>query len=226
MDTFVTVEHARRVVLAAARPMPAETVALRDAIGRTLAAPVVARGDQPPFDASAMDGFAVRLADLGDGTEALPVVATVHAGEAPSPLPPGGAVAIMTGAPVPAGADAVIPIERATRSDDAVRFDALPELGAHIRKAGEWLGDGARVLDSGALVTPGTIGLLASVGSATVAVRRRPRVAVIATGDELVDAAETPGPGQIRDSNGPGLAAQVEAAGGAVVGPLDRKSVV
>ena len=220
MDTFVTVEHARRVVLAAARPMPAETVALRDAVGRTLAAPVVAHGDQPPFDASAMDGFAVRRDDLEDGPEAIPVAGTVHAGEAPPPLPPGAAVAIMTGAPVPAGADTVIPVERATRDGDAVRFGRLPETGAHIRRAGEWLADGTRVLGVGTLVTPGTLGLLASIGAATVEVRRPPRVAVIATGDELVDAAASPGPGQIRDSNGPGLAAQVEAAGGTVVGPF------
>ncbi|PAP76837.1 gephyrin-like molybdotransferase Glp [Rubrivirga marina] len=219
MDTFVTVEHARRAVLDAARPMPEETVALRSAVGRTLAAPVVARGAQPPFDTSAMDGFAVRRADLGDGTGELPVAATIHAGEVPSPLPPGTAVAIMTGAPVPAGADAVVPVERATRTGDTVRFHGLPEAAAHIRHAGEWLSNGAQVLSAGSLVTPGVLGLLASVGAATVEVRRKPRVAVIATGDELVDATGTPGPGQIRDSNGPGLAAQVEAAGGDVSGP-------
>jgi molybdopterin molybdotransferase len=219
MDTFVSVEHARRVVLAAARPTAAETVPLRDAVGQTLAAPVVARGDQPPFDASAMDGFAVRRPDLA-GADSLPIVGTVHAGEAPPPLPPGAAVAIMTGAPVPAGADAVIPVERATRDGDRVRFDATPEAGANIRWAGEWLRDRSPVLDAGTLVTPGVLGLLASVGAATVEVRRRPRVAVIATGDELVDVAEAPGPGLIRDSNGPGLAAQAEAAGGAVVGPF------
>ena len=220
MDTSVSVEHARRVVLAAARPLPAEAVALRDAVGRTLAAPVIARGDQPPFDASAMDGFAVRHADLGGGTVALPVVGTVHAGEAPPPLPPGTAVGIMTGAPVPDGADTVIPVERATRDGDAVRFDIVLEAGAHIRRAGEWLRDGTPVLGAGTLVTPGVLGLLASVGAASVEVRRRPRVAVVATGDELVEASASPGPGQIRDSNGPGLAAQVEAAGGAVIGPL------
>ena len=220
MDTLVTVEHARHVVLAAARPTPAATVALRDAVGRTLAAPVAARGPQPPFDASAMDGFAVRLADLPGAPAVLPVAATVHAGEVPAPLPLGAAVAIMTGAPVPDGADAVVAVEQTAREGDAVRIEAVPTLGQHIRRAGEALADGARVAEAGALVTPGTVGLLASVGAAAVEVRQRPRVAVVATGDELVDASEAPGPGRIRNSNGPGLASQVEAAGGAVVGPF------
>ena len=220
MDTLVTVEHARRVVLAAAAPTSTETVALRDAVGRTLAAAIASRGPQPPFDASAMDGFAVRCADLPAAPVALPVAATVHAGDVPDPLPLGAVAAIMTGAPIPAGADAVVAVEQTTRERDTVRIEVVPEVGQHIRRAGEALADGATVLEGGMLVTPGAVGLLASVGAATVEVRRRPRVAVVATGDELVDATRMPGAGQIRDANGPGLAAQVEAAGGTVVGPL------
>ncbi|WP_420454809.1 gephyrin-like molybdotransferase Glp [Rubrivirga sp.] len=219
MDTSVSVEHARRVVLEMARATPAEPVALADAVGRTLAGPVVSRGPQPPFDASAMDGFAVRWADLG---APLPVVGTAHAGDVPEPLAPGTAVAIMTGAPVPRGADTVVPVERATRDGDAVRFDATPTRGSHIRRAGEALADGAEVLPAGTLITPGAVSVLASVGAAHVPVRARPLVAVVATGDELVPADRTPGLGQIRDSNGPGLAAQVVAAGGAVVGLVAR----
>ncbi len=222
MDTLISVEHARRVVLASARSTPAETVALADAVGRTLAAPVASDGPQPPFDASAMDGFAVRWADLG---AALPVAGTVHAGDAPGPLAPGTAVAIMTGAPVPAGADTVVPVERSSRDGDAVRFDGSPTRGQNIRWAGEALVDGDEVVAAGTLVTPGAVSVLASVGAARVRVRARPRVAVVATGDELVDASETPGPGQIRNSNGPGLAAQVVAAGGAVVGMVARDTV-
>lgn len=221
MDTFIPFEEARRRVLGSAVLTGAETVPLADALGRTLAEPVVSDEPLPPFDTSSMDGFAVRAGDVGAVPTALPVAGTVHAGDVPAPLAAGTAVAVMTGAPVPPGADAVVQVEWTSRpSPDRVVVERAPERGQNVRRAGEALAAGALVLPGGALVTPGAVGLLASVGAARVRVRRRPRVAVVATGDELVGADETPGPGQIRDANGPALAAQVARAGGAAVGPL------
>ena len=221
MRTLIAFEEARQIVLDAARVVGPEAVRLGDAVGRTLAAPVTSRDDLPPFDTSAMDGWAVRLGDVRDLPAVLPVVATVHAGEVPAAtLAPGTAIAVMTGAPLPSGTEAVAPVEWGTASEGRLRLDRAPEAGQFIRRRGEALREGEEVLPSGTAVTPGAIGLLASLGVHEVAVRRRPRVAVVATGDELVGVDEAPGPGQIRDANGPGLAAQVAAAGGAVVGPL------
>ena len=221
MDALVSVAHARRAVLEMARPTGAEGNSLRDAVGRTLAADVVSPGPLPPFDMSAMDGVAVRLSDLSELPGTLPLAGTIHAGDGdPPPLPPGSVVAVMTGAVLPAGAEAVVPVEWTAREGDAVRIERAPEAGQFVRQRGEALAEGAVVLRAGETVTPGAVGLLAAVGAATVEVRKKPSLAVIATGDEIVGAAETPGPGQIRDANGPGLAAQVEAAGGAVAGPF------
>ena len=214
MDTLVSVEHARAAVLASARPATPERVPLADAVGRTLAAPVVSDGPLPPFDTSAMDGYAVRLADL-PAPGALPLHATVHAGDpAPGVLPPGAAVAVMTGAPLPAGTEAVVPVEWTARRGDRVQFDRQATPGLSVRRAGEALAAGTTVLEAGAVVTAGALSVLASVGAARPLVARRPTVAVVTTGDELVPASQAPGPGQIRDANGPALAAQVEAAGG------------
>ena len=221
MDTFIPFEEARRRVLAAARPAPPEPVALADALGRTLAADVVATADLPPFDTSSMDGFAVRAADVAAVPATLPVAATVHAGTVGGAVPPGEAVAVMTGAPLPPGADAVVPVEWARRpSADRVVVERSAEAGRNVRRAGEAVRAGDTVLAGGALVTPAAVGLLASIGAAEVSVCRRPRLAVVATGDELVEAGVPLGPGQIWNANGPALAAQVAAAGGAVVGPL------
>ena len=213
MDTFVSVEHARRTVLASARPLPAEPVPLAEAVGRTLAARVVSDGPLPPFDTSAMDGYAVRRADLA-GETALPLAGTVHAGDAGRDLAPGTCLGVMTGAPLPSGADAVAPVEWTSRADGRVHFDRQPEAGQSIRRVGSALAGGVEVLGAGRVVSARAVGLLAAVGAATVSVRRRPVVAVVTTGDELVPADATPGPGQIRDANGPALAAQVVAAGG------------
>ena len=213
MDRLVSVEHARRAVLDAARVVAAEPVALAESVGRTLAEAVTG-GPLPPFDTSAMDGLAVRLADVSSVPARLEVAATVHAGDGPpGPIPAGAAVAVMTGAPIPANADAVVPVEWTRREGDAAVVERAPAPGQFLRPAGGALPAGAVVLGAGAVVTPGAVGLLASVGAARLRVRRRPVVAVISTGDEVVGADETPGPGQIRDANGPGLAAQVRAAG-------------
>ena len=221
MDTFIPFEDARRRVVAAARPTPPETVALADALGRTLVGDVTSPDDLPPFDTSAMDGYAVWSADVAAAPVELPVVGTVHAGGVGEPVARGTAVAVMTGAPAPPGADAVVPVEWTSRpSPDRVRIERSLEPGRNVRRAGEAMRAGDLVLAAGALVTPAGVGVLASVGAGRVSVRRRPRVAVVATGDELVEAGEPLGPGQIRNSNGPGLAAQVVRTDGAVVGPL------
>lgn len=222
MRTLISFPEARQIVLDAARVGPAEPVPLAASLGRTLAAAVASPDDHPPFDTSAMDGLAVRVADLTSLPATLPVAETVHAGALPAgPLAAGTAVGIMTGAPLPDGADGVVPVEwTAAAEAGTVRIERRPEAGQFVRRAGEALAAGAVVAEAGAVVTPALVGLLAAVGQAEVEVRRRPLVAVVATGDELVEAGEPVGPGQIRNANGPGLSAQVAAAGGAVIGPL------
>src|SRR5262245_1107062 len=169
-----------------------------------------------------MDGFALRAADAARAGAVLPVVARLMAGAPPpSSLEAGTAVAIMTGAPIPAGADAVIPVEATEPADGArgaertVRFLGAAAAGANISRRAEQVRGGDVVLRAGTRVGPSTIGVLATTGTTEVAVASRPRVAIVATGDEVVPAGRRPGPTQIRDSNGHVLVAQVERAGGA-----------
>jgi molybdopterin molybdotransferase len=214
-----TVEEHRAVVAALLPPMPAEDVPVGQARGRVLAADVVAAVSLPSFDNSAMDGYAVRAADL-EGREdsrpvELPVGADIPAGRLDvPPLEPGTAHRIMTGAAVPAGADAVVPVEDTDGGTVTVRLSATPAPGAHIRYAGEDVLAGDVVLTAGTVLGPAQIGVAAAVGSATVAVRRLPTVLVLSTGSELVAPGTPLHPGQIYESNGPMLAAAVEDAGG------------
>jgi molybdopterin molybdotransferase len=219
---LLSVDEARSRVLAAVRPLGHERVAVDDALGRVLAEDVVAGLDLPPFDSSAMDGFALVA---GDGGE-LPVVGESQAG-APwdGELQAGHAVRISTGAVIPAGADAVVPIERvellgadAGGGADGARI-RVPETspGAHIRRAGEDLHRGDVVLRAGAEVGPAEAGMLAALGCADAAVARRPRLAIVATGDELVPAGQPLAPGQIHDSNATALGALARRAGADVV---------
>lgn len=189
-------------------------------VGSVLAEAVVSNDDIPPFDNSAMDGYAVRVADLADESRTLDVVAEVRAGEsAPDNIPMGGCFRIMTGAPIPPGCDAVVPVEHTSGWVDGgpVTIHRLPAAGQNIRRAGADVARGQTVLDVGAVVTPPVVGLLASLGKADVRVFRRPTVAIISTGDELVSDGEEIGAGRIRNSNGPGLAAQTTFAGGEVI---------
>ena len=167
-------------------------------VGRVLAAPVVSSTDVPPFAISAMDGYAVRSADLGDG--ALPVAFRVAAGDAPSALPAGTAAGIATGAPMPAGADSVVPIEDAEERDGAL-VAAPPAPGAAVRVAGGDVASGDTVASAGDRLTPGRLSAIAAVGVATIQVAARPRVAIVATGDELTPAGRPLGPGMIYESN-------------------------
>lgn len=211
------VEDARARILGAAVAMPAETVALTPAIGRVLREPVVAIRNQPPFDASAMDGWAVRHAD---GAAPRRIVGESAAGHGYEPtLGPGETVRIFTGAPVPAGADAVIIQEQASRDGDVLSVDAAPGAGANIRRAGGDFAAGAVLLDAGLRLDPWRVSLAAAAGRPDLVVARRPRVAILSTGEEIVAPGSTPGPWQIFNSGGPALAALV-AAWGAEITPL------
>lgn len=199
--------------------LPAEAVELRAARGRVLRQDVRADRPQPAFDRAAMDGFAVRAADLASAPCALPVAFEVRAGQWPERALPAGAVArIMTGAPVPEGADAVVPVERTRGVDDGrVELQVRPEAGQHVAPRGSEVAAGERLLVPGRRLDAAAIAVLASVGVARPLVGRRPRVALLVTGDEIVPVDATPGAAQIRNSNGPAVTALAEDAGAEVI---------
>jgi molybdopterin molybdotransferase len=211
---MISVEDARGRILARLRPLPAETVSLAEAWGRILAAPVAARLTQPPADVSAMDGFALRAADAMAGA-VLRVI-----GEAPAGRPfagavrPGEAVRLFTGSVVPQGADTVLLQEDASRDGDTVRVNEAAEHGRHIRRQGQDFAAGDIVLHHGARLTARHIGLAAAANHAWLTVHRRPRVAILATGDEISLPGDPLAAGGIVSSNSPMLAAMVSAAGG------------
>lgn len=209
---MLTLDEAYRRLLARAHLADPETVTLADAVGRVLVEPkVIAAVDVPPFANSAMDGYAVRAADTPG---VLRLVGEVAAGAAELPtVDPGTAVRIMTGAPLPPGADAVVPIEEAVDAEQSVSI-AEPVLSArHVRAAAHDTRAGDEICLPGAL-TPAKVAVLASVGIGSVSVRRRPVVAILSTGNELVGPGEPLGPGQIHDANTVALAAAVTEAGG------------
>jgi molybdopterin molybdotransferase len=216
---LVPFAEARAAVLERLEPLPVREVGLADALGCVLAADVAAAEDLPPFANSAMDGFAVRGADLAGAVEAHPVAlkitGEVFAGTGGLPaVEPGGAVRIMTGGAIPPGADTVVPVEQTSVEGDTVLVHIDPEgPGRFVREAGEDVRRGTVVLERGRVLDPAAVGMLASVGARTAAVHPRPRVMVVSTGDELVDPGDPLGPGQIRDSNSWLLVAQARAAG-------------
>ena len=194
--------------------LPAVETPLLDALGLVLAEDVAAERDVPPFRNSAMDGYAVRGDDVASAPVELRVVGEVAAGGFPDrEVGPGEAMRIMTGAPVPEGADTIVRVEDTDNATDIVTITAATPKGMAIRQAGEDLRKGERVLASGTVLRAAEIGLLASVGRAHIRVRKRPRVAVFSTGDEIVDLDAPLGRGQIRDSNRYTLASAVRAAG-------------
>ena len=208
-----------RILAQVVRPLAPEPVALTEALGRVLARDVVAPFDVPPADNSAVDGYAIRVADLAPAERArLRVVSDLAAGSTfDRPLGPGEALRIMTGAPIPVGADTVVPQELAEREDGDVRLEAVP-AGANVRARGEDVLAGAVVLRAGSVLRPQDLGLLASLGQGEAWVHGRPRVAVLSTGDEVVEPGLPRKPGQIYDANRFSCQGLVEAAGAV---PLD-----
>lgn len=214
-STPLSVSAAQVCVLAHASVCATEFVKLEQALGRVLAAEIHANRDQPPYDVSAMDGFALRSADLQATPAVLTVIEDIKAGDLPRHTVLAGQCSrIMTGAPVPAGADAVIRVED-TRplADGRIEFVKAVNSGNDIRSRGEAMRCGEVVLDAGCEITPGVVGVLATVKCAQVAVYRRPRVAILATGDELEGLDEPFDANKIPNSNSYALMAQAQALG-------------
>jgi len=212
---MLSVHEAIAIVLADVPTTGTEMVAVPAATGRVLAEDVTSLRDVPPFVNSAMDGYAARSTDLGTLPVLLQVVETIAAGTVPChTIETGRAARIMTGAVVPAGADTVVKVEDTAEIGDRVEIRVAPAKGSNIRYPGEDVRSGELVLRPGRELRPADIGVLASVGRSVVRVRRRPRVAIVATGDELVELGQPLRPGQIVNSNAYTLAAAVYEAGG------------
>jgi molybdenum cofactor synthesis domain-containing protein len=224
-DGSLSLDEARERILRDVLPLSPETVPLREALGRVMAADAAALLTLPPWDNSAMDGFAVRSSDVESASESRPITLTVvgevAAGHEPGArVDPGTAVRILTGAIVPEGADAVVPVEDTdapaglAARPERVAIRARAPLGAHIRRAGSDVVRGRRVVAAGTRLGPASLAALAATGHVHASVHRRPRVAILATGDELTAVGEPIGPASIPDSNSESIAAQVSLAGG------------
>lgn len=212
---MLSVEDARARILSAFAPLPPETVSVAQAHGRVLAADLASRVTQPPKSISAMDGYAVRAADVAEVPTTLHVVGEVPAGSHhPDPLPAGAAVRIYTGAPLPRGADTIVIQENTSQDGDGVTIQEGAAAGTYVRPAGLDFGAGEIGLKAGQCLTSRDVGLAAAMNRPWVQVHRRPRVAIIATGDEIVLPGDPLGENQIVGSNGFALAAFVEACGG------------
>jgi len=220
LDFEAALSVAREFAVVFDQPKRVERISLLEARGRVLAETVTADRDQPPFDRSTRDGFAVIAAEFSAG-QTLNVIGLLRAGEAwaGGPLQTGQAIEIMTGAPVPEGADAVAMVEHIGRAEQTVTAATGRTLAAreNIVGRGDEAAVGTVVVLQGSVMGAAEIALAATCGHGTVAVYARPRVAIVATGDELVEVEETPGPQQIRNSNSYALAAMVQAAGGEAV---------
>jgi molybdopterin molybdotransferase len=229
-EEYITVAEALEAVLRSVSPLPSESVPLTNALGRILAEPVVARDSLPPFANSSMDGYAVRAGDVAQAGQEQPVtlrvVADIAAGMVSDvTLTPGTATRIMTGAPMPAGADAVVPVEGTNEAyreaerplPDQIAVYRSVQAGDYVRHIGEDIEAGQSVLPTGHQLRPQEIGVLASLGVAQVPVIRRPRVAILSTGDELIPVEEPLTPGKIRNSNSYTQIAQIEALGAVAV---------
>ena len=216
---MLTVQAARERVLTAIEPLSPVDVPVGDALGLVLARDVVAPEALPRFSNSAMDGYAVRADDVVMASENEPVelsvVGEVRAG---SPgdveVAPRTSVRIMTGAPIPPGADAIVPVELTSEHDGRIRIVESVAVGRHVRPAGEDVAEGGVLVRAGTELSPGELAVLAAAGASPLPLRRGPRVAVLVTGDELVPPEASPGAGQIRDSNSIALRTLVAQAGG------------
>lgn len=215
---LTSIEEAHSKIIAAALPLGVETRALAESLGAVLAEDVVAAYDLPPFDNSAMDGFALRASDTAGAAAGRPtelkVVDTVAAGHTPAKsVASGEATRIMTGAPMPSGADAVAQVEITREAGDLVLVEEPVKPGKNVRKAGGDVVAGDTVLKAGAVLGAAEIGMAASLGLGALPVHRRPRVAIISTGSELVEVGKPLGPGQIHNSNGYSLRALCQQVG-------------
>ncbi len=223
MPELLDVEEARRLVLAQVARLDAEEVSLPEALGRVLARDARSGEPVPGFDNSAMDGYALRAADVREATAASPVrLAVIDESRAGRPadraVGAGKAIAISTGAMLPAGADAVVRLEDTAASDGAVEIRAAATPGANVRHAGEDVRAGETVLAAGTKLGPAELGVLASIGVDPVASVRRPRAQIVVSGDELAAPLEPLGPGKVRDANGFTLPALVRRSGAVVAG--------
>ena len=212
---MLTVEEALEQILSRVNTLPTERVPILSALGRALAESVVSRREIPPWPNSSMDGYAVRAADTRSAPARLAVVGIVAAGSMPSrAVGAGEAMRIFTGAPLPEGADAVVPQEDTETTDGHVTLKTAVSRGAYVRPRGEDVSVGDAVLEPGVPIGAAEIGLLATLGRSQVLVHRRPRVAILSTGNELAELGREPGPGQIPNTNSYSLFAQVLEAGG------------
>ena len=218
--TALSFEDARRVVeehAARVRPGGSESADLLTASGRVLAEPILADRDIPPFPRSTRDGYAVRSADLAKLPATLEVIGEIKAGAKldaiPANLGSGQTVSIMTGAPVPAGADAVVMVEYSSQQGTRVEITRAATAGENVVLKGAEAREGSALLGAGMRLTPSAIALAASVGKPSLCVYKRPRIAVLTTGDEIVNIDSPPGPSQIRNSNSYSLAEQIQQAG-------------
>lgn len=210
---MVNIDEARRIILLQAKRLPVVTVPLLESLGMVLAEDVRSPWDIPAADNSAMDGYAF-LHDSLRGL-ALPVCGFLPAGTIRTePIPPGQAIKIMTGAQIPPGCDTVVPVEEVLETADGMELKGASKPGTHVRKRGEDVGVDELVFTAGAIIRPQEIGMLASFGRTEVNVYRKPIVAILATGDELVEPGEALLPGMIINSNSLSIAAQVLEAGG------------
>ena len=214
---MIAFEEALANVVGAAVPLTAVAVPLGEAAGRVLAEDVTADLPFPAFDMTAMDGWAVRAVEVGKTPSLLARAGTAGAGRVTGPLPAGTAWKVMTGAPMPAGSDAVVPVEDAAEIDEkTVRLDIAPRPGTHVRLHAEVFQKGTLLLPAGRRLTPADLVLAAAAGRTTLRVARPIRAAVIVTGDEIVAPGATPGPAQIRNTNGPLLISALRRAGAEV----------
>jgi molybdopterin molybdotransferase len=210
----ISIEEAQRLVLERVKPLGAERVPIERAFGRVLALPAAAASDLPPFPSSAMDGFAVRSTDTASAPARLAIVGQIAAGSpADRALGPGEAMSISTGGVVPTGADAVVPIEHVRQTDGAVELSMDVKPGAHVRERGGDISAGSTVLGAGTLLGAAQVGALAAAGVAEVQCAKRPRAGILVTGSELRNPGDELAPGQIYESNGVMLAAQLTSAG-------------
>lgn len=227
---MLEIDQARALILAGFSPLDGIDVPVGDALGMVPTTDLFAPHDLPRFNNSAMDGYAVRTSDIAGVPTRLTIAGEVRAGEPGNEVVASGtAWRIMTGAMVPEGADAIVPVENTSEEAGRVVIETLPPTLAHIRPAGDDVKEGDLLVASGSELLAGELALIASMGLSPLEVHRRPRVAVLSTGDELVAPEDMPGTGQIRDSNSVALRALVAEAGGTaeVVGPVpdDRSAV-